>query len=88
VALSGRLVDQLMMMVARKRRGDGDELLSPLVVPALPVATALQTLIRAAAEETGGEAEEPRSGLMEVVNNLRVLADLLESMTPPTFRHG
>jgi hypothetical protein len=77
-----------MMMVARKRRGDGDELLSPLVMPALLVAQALQTLLRAAATETLGDDPEPRSGLMEVVNQLSGAAEILESMTPRQFRES
>jgi hypothetical protein len=32
-ALAGRLNDAIMLMVARSRRGEGDELLSPLVMP-------------------------------------------------------
>jgi hypothetical protein len=31
----------LLVMTARKRRGDGDDLLSPLVMIALPLAEAL-----------------------------------------------
>ena len=47
-ALAGRLNDAIMLMVARWRRGEGDELLSPLVMPALVLGGALATLLRAA----------------------------------------
>jgi hypothetical protein len=50
-ALAGRLNDAIMLMVARWRRGEGDELLSPLVMPALVLGAALATLLRASAEE-------------------------------------
>jgi len=80
-AMARRLVDQVMLMVARKRRGEGDELLSPLVMPALPVATALADLLDAAVLESGGD-DRPRAGLPRVVERLRGMADLLETMTP------
>ena len=79
--MARRLVDQVMLMVARKRRGEGDELLSPLVMPALPVATALADLLDAAVLESGGD-DRPRAGLPRVVERLRGMADLLETMTP------
>jgi hypothetical protein len=34
-ALAGRLLDLVMLLVSRPRRGEGDELLSPLVMPAI-----------------------------------------------------
>lgn len=86
VTMAHRVVDQVMLMVARKRRGDGDELLSPLVMPALPVASALEALLHAAAAETDGEDPNPRAGLPKVAEDLRAMADLLESMTPPEHR--
>ncbi len=86
VTMAHRMVDQVMLMVARKRRGDGDELLSPLVMPALPVASALAELLHAAAVETDGEDLSPRAGLPKVAENLRAMAEMLESMTPPEHR--
>lgn len=71
-------------MVARKQRGDGDELLSPLVNPALPVVEALAGLLQAAAVETSC-ADEPRAGLPQVIDQLRSIADLLETMTPREY---
>ncbi len=71
-----------MLMVARKRRGEGDELLSPLVMPALAVCEALAGLLNAAAVESAGEDERPRAELPRVVEQLRGMADLLETMTP------
>ena len=44
-----------MLMVARQRRGEGDELLSPLIMPALAVGEALAGVLNAAARESGGE---------------------------------
>lgn len=64
-ALAGRLNDAIMLMVARWRRGAGDELLSPLVMPALVLGGALATLLRAAAEESGG-GYDPRRELAQV----------------------
>jgi hypothetical protein len=87
LAMGHRLVDQVMLMVARKRRGEGDELLSPLVYPALSGASALAELLGAVVAETNGQ-DHPRSGLPQVAERLRGLADLLESMTPPEHRHG
>ncbi len=57
VVIAKRLGDQIMLMVARKRRGEGDELLSPLVMPALAVCEALAGLLNAAAVESAGEDE-------------------------------
>jgi hypothetical protein len=45
-------------------------------------------LLRAAATETLGDDPEPRSGLMEVVNQLSGAAEILESMTPRQFRES
>jgi len=83
-AMSRRLIDQLTLMVARKRRGDGDELLSPLVMPALPIASALAGVLHAGALESG-EHDDPRKGLPQVVDQLRGMADLLETMTPSEY---
>lgn len=84
LAMSRRLVDQIMLMVARKRRGEGDELLSPLVNPALAVASALAELLGASAAETDDQ-DHLRAGLPQVVEQLRGMADLLESMTPAEY---
>jgi hypothetical protein len=84
VAMTRRLAEHIMVMVARKQRGDGDELLSPLVNPALPVVEALAGLLQAAAVETSG-ADEPRAGLPQVIDQLRSMADLLETMTPREY---
>jgi hypothetical protein len=81
-AMARRLVDQL---TARKRRGDGNELLSPLVMPALPIASALGGVLDAAARESG-EHDDPCQGLPQVVDQLRSMADLLETMTPSEYR--
>lgn len=86
LAMARRLGDQIMLMVARKRRGEGDELLSPLVNPALVVAEALAGLVSVAAVETGGQDDQPRAGLGQVVGQLRGMADLLETMTPAEHR--
>ena len=86
LAMARRLGDQIMLMVARKKRGEGDELLSPLVNPALVVASALSGLLDVVAVETGGQDDAPRAGLPKVVEQLRSTADLLESMTPAEFR--
>jgi len=40
LAIARRLTDAIMLMVARQRRGEGDELLSPLIMPALAVGEA------------------------------------------------
>ena len=82
VAMAKRLGDQVMLMVARQRRGDGDELLSPLVMAALAVCEALAGVLHAAAVETAGEEDHPRTQLPRVVEQLRAMADVLESMTP------
>lgn len=82
VAMAKRLGDQVMLMVARQRRGEGDELLSPLVMPALAVCEALAGVLHAAAVETAGEEDHPRTQLPRVVEQLRGMADVLESMTP------
>ena len=42
---AGRLNDAIMLMVARWQRRDGDELRSPLVMPALVLGGALATLL-------------------------------------------
>jgi hypothetical protein len=84
-ALAGRLNDAIMLMVARWRRGEGDELLSPLVMPALVLGGALATLLRAAAEESGG-GDDPRRALGQVVEQMRSTAEILESMIPPEHR--
>jgi hypothetical protein len=84
-AMARRLVDLLMLMVARQRRGDGDELLSPLVMPALPIASALAGVLDAAALESGEHAD-PRKGLGQVVEQLRSMADLLDTMIPGEYR--
>jgi hypothetical protein len=84
-ALAGRLNDAIMLMVARWRRGEGDELLSPLVMPALVLGGALATLLRAAAEESGG-GDDPRRELAQVVEQMRSTAEILESMIPPEHR--
>jgi hypothetical protein len=86
-ALAGRLNDAIMLMVARWRRGEGDELLSPLVMPALVLGGALATLLRAAAEESGG-GENPRRELGQVVEQLRSTAEILERMIPHEHHAG
>jgi hypothetical protein len=86
LTMARRLVDQIMLMVAHKRRGEGDELLSPLVMPALPVATALAGLLEAAAIESGGKDDQPRAGLPQVAGQLRAMAELLDTMTPAECR--
>ncbi|MGH3571748.1 MAG: hypothetical protein ACRDR6_22790 [Pseudonocardiaceae bacterium] len=86
-AIAARLVEYLMVMTARKRRRDGDELLSPLVMTVLPLASAARDLLKAAVAETSGEAE-PRAGLPTITDNLRAMADLLDSMTPDLGRVG
>ena len=55
VALTSRLVEYLLVMTARKRRGDGDELLSPLVMTVLPLASAVRDLLQVAVAETSAE---------------------------------
>jgi hypothetical protein len=75
-----------MLMVARQRRGEGDELLSPLIMPALAVGEALTGLLDAAAHESGGEDEQPRRELFSVVEQLCGMADLLETMTTEQYR--
>ncbi len=67
-----------MLMVARWRRGDGDELLSPLLMPALVLGGALATLLRAAADESGG-GNDPRRELAQVVEQMRSTAEILEA---------
>jgi hypothetical protein len=54
--------------------------------PALVVAQALAGLIGAAATETGGEDDQPRAALPQVVDQLRGMADLLETITPAEHR--
>jgi len=51
VAMAKRLGDQIMLMVARQRRGGGDELLSPLVMPALAVCEALASVLNYAGRD-------------------------------------
>jgi hypothetical protein len=85
VAMARRLNDYVMVMTARKRRGDGDELLSPLVMTALPITGALTDLLTAAARETDADPD-PRAMLSQVSDNLRAMADLLDSMTPAEHR--
>jgi hypothetical protein len=86
LAIARRLTDAIMLMVARQRRGEGDELLSPLIMPALAVSEALTGLLDAAAHESGGEDEQPRRELFGVVEQLRGMADLLATMTPEQYR--
>lgn len=86
LATARRLTDAIMLMVARQRRGEGDELLSPLIMPALAVSEALTGLLDAAAHESGGEDEQPRRELFSVVEQLRRMADLLATMTPEQYR--
>jgi len=86
LAISRRLTDAIMLLVARQRRGEGDELLSPLIMPALAVGEALTGLLDAAAHESGGEDEQPRRELFTVVEQLRGMAELLETMTPEQYR--
>jgi hypothetical protein len=43
---------------------------------------ALATLLRAAAEESGGD-DDPRHELAQVVEQIRSTAEILESMIPP-----
>ena len=84
VAMTRRLADQVMLLTARLRRGDADDGLSPLVMPSLLVASGLQGLLTAAANETEGVDGHPRAGLPEVIGQLRGAADVLETMTPAT----
>lgn len=84
-AMARRLADQLTLMVARKQRGDGDELLSPPVMSALPIASALAGVLDAAALESG-EHDDPRQGLPQIVGQLRSMADILDAMTPNEHR--
>jgi len=42
---------EAMLMVARQRRGGGDELLSPLVMPALAVCEALASVLNYAGRD-------------------------------------
>ena len=79
--LAHRLNEMLMLMVARWRKGEGDELLSPLLMPSLAIASTLEQLLKATAEETSGNPD-PRRELGEVAEHLRHTADVLESMTP------
>ena len=53
--LAHRLNEMLMLMVARWRKGEGDELLSPLLMPSLAIASTLEQLLKATAEETSGD---------------------------------
>ena len=82
MAMTHRLVDQVMLLTARLRRGDADDGLSPLVMPSLLVALGLDGLLRAAVDEGHGQKAHPRAGLPEVVEQLRGAADVLETMTP------
>jgi len=82
LALTRRLADQVMLMTARLRRGDADDGMSPLVMPSLLVAEALQGLLTAAANEAQGSKAHPRASLSEVIEQLRGAADVLETMTP------
>ncbi|MFN2503683.1 MAG: hypothetical protein ABR540_05530 [Acidimicrobiales bacterium] len=82
MAMTHRLVDQVMLLTARLRRGDADDGLSPLVMPSLLVALGLQGLLKAAVDEGQGQEARPRAGLPEVVEQLRGAADVLETMTP------
>jgi len=84
-ALAGRLNDAIMLRVARWRRGKGDELLSPLVMPALVLGGALATLLRVAAEESGG-SDDHRRELAQVVEQMLSTAEILESVIPPGHR--
>jgi hypothetical protein len=84
-ALAGLLNDAIMLMVARWPRGEGDELLSPPVMPALVLGGALATLLRAAAEESSG-GDDPRRQLAQVVEQMRSTAETLERMIPPEHR--
>ena len=61
LALTRRLADQVMLPTARLRRGDADDGMSPLVMPSLHVAEALQGPLTAAAHETQGSKAHPRS---------------------------
>jgi hypothetical protein len=47
---------------------------------------ALAGLLHAAAVERGGKDDQPRAELAWVVEQLRGMADLLETMTPAEFR--
>jgi hypothetical protein len=68
-----------MLSVARQRRDEG-------IMPALAVGEALTGLLDAAARESGGEDQQPRRELFTVVEQLRGIADLLETMTPEQYR--
>jgi hypothetical protein len=86
LVMARRLTDAIMLMVARHRRGEGDELLSPLIMPALAVGEALAGVMNAAALESGGGDEHPRRELMTVVEQLAGMAELLATMTPEEYR--
>lgn len=86
LAMARRLTDAIMLMVARQRRGEGDELLSPLIMPALAVGEALTGVLNAAALESEGEEKRPRRELATVVEQLGGMAELLATMTPKQYR--
>ncbi len=62
VVIAKRLGDQIMLMVARKHRGDGDELLSPLVTPALAVCEALAGVLQCRGRRDGWRGRAPQGG--------------------------
>ncbi len=53
-----------------------------LVMPSLLVAEGLQGLLTAAANEARGSTAHPRAGLPEVIEQLRGVTDVLETMPP------
>jgi hypothetical protein len=79
--LAHRLNKMLMLMVARWRKGEDDELLSPLLMPSLAIPSTLEQLLKATAEEPVVDPD-PRRELGELAEHLRHTADVLESMTP------
>ena len=68
----------LMLMVTRWRKGEGDELLSPLLMPSHAIAGTLEQLLKATAGETSGDPD-PRRELGEVAEHLRHTANVLDS---------
>jgi hypothetical protein len=62
MAITARLTEYLMVMTARKRRGDGDELLSPLVMTTLPLTNVLSLDILIDSAYFGNRPESARKG--------------------------
>ena len=80
-AMADRLTNYLLVITARIRLGEGSDELSPLVMTALPIASVVCDLLKAAAHETAGE-DRPRADFPQLTASLRGMADLLDTMTP------